>query len=223
MPDSQLPPKSMTPPSEISDPLVSEPASSGSLVGRLLNVFAAPGEAFDQIKHAPVNHANWLAPAILFILASWLGGWLILSQDSIQQQLREVTDKALDRQTSHMSQSQAEQTRQVAEKYGSIGRTITAAVGPVVTGFGVPVGWGFFLWLVAMFALKIKVPYMKFVELVGLGATISVLEAIARNLLIVVTGNLWSSVGPVLLIKGFDPENTVHSLLALLNLMTFWI
>ena len=41
------------------------PAAPMSLAARLLNVVAAPGEAFDDIKHKPVNHANWAVPATL--------------------------------------------------------------------------------------------------------------------------------------------------------------
>ncbi len=64
---------------------------------------------------------------------------------------------------------------------------------------------------------------MKAVEVVGLANMINVLDVIVRTLLIVGLGNLYASVSPVLLVKDFDPQNTVHSLLAILNVMTFWL
>ena len=51
---------------------------------------------------------------------------------------------------------------------------------------------------------------------------IGVLDAIVRTLMIVALGNLFANPGPVLLVKDFDSANTVHSILATLNLMTFW-
>jgi hypothetical protein len=64
---------------------------------------------------------------------------------------------------------------------------------------------------------------MKAVEIVGLANMVSVLEVIVKTLLIVGLGNLYASTSLVLLVKEFDPQNTVHSLLALVNVMTFWL
>ena len=52
---------------------------------------------------------------------------------------------------------------------------------------------------------------------------ISVLEAIVRTLLILVTGNMFASLSPMLLIKDFDAQNTLHSLALLVNPLVFWL
>ena len=36
-------------------------------------------------------------------------------------------------------------------------------------------------------------------------------------------GNLYAAPGLMLLVKDFDPQNTVHALLAIVNVMTFWV
>ena len=64
---------------------------------------------------------------------------------------------------------------------------------------------------------------MKAVEVVGLANMVSVLDVIVRTLLIVGLGNLYAAPSLMLLVKEFDPQNTVHSLLALVNVMTFWL
>jgi VIT1/CCC1 family predicted Fe2+/Mn2+ transporter len=64
---------------------------------------------------------------------------------------------------------------------------------------------------------------MKAVEVVGLANMVSVLEVIVKTLLIVGLGNLYATPSLVLLVKDFDPQNTVHSLLAIVNVMTFWL
>jgi len=64
---------------------------------------------------------------------------------------------------------------------------------------------------------------MKAVEVVGLANMIEVLEAIVKTLLIVGEGSLYASPGLMLLVKDFDPQNTAHALLAIVNVMTFWV
>ncbi len=196
-----------------------------SLGARLFNVLATPGEVFEQIKETPVSAANWVTPALILIVVSWLGAWLVFSQDFVQQQLREITDRAVEKQVAkqHMSEQQAEQARMVAAKFGSIGTKITAYAAPVFMGLLIPFWWGLILWLIGTQALKAQFSYMKGVELAGLCAVIGVLDAIVRTLLIMITGNLFASASPALLIKEFDPQNPVHGVLAIFNLMTFWV
>jgi hypothetical protein len=52
---------------------------------------------------------------------------------------------------------------------------------------------------------------------------VSVLDVIVRTLLIVGFGNLYASPGPALLVKQFDPQNPVHSVLGALSVMTLWL
>ena len=195
------------------------------LAGRLLNVFAAPGEVFDEIKTTPHRAANWLTPAILLIVLSWLSAWLIFSQGSIRQQISEMSNKAIDRQVEkgRLSSAQAEQARTVAEKFGSVGYKIGAFVVPVLVAFATPFWGGLILWLVGSFALKGHFPYLKAVEVAGLANMILVLDVIVRTLLIIITGNLFASLSLTLALKEFDPQNALHSLLAMVNVMVFWL
>jgi hypothetical protein len=52
---------------------------------------------------------------------------------------------------------------------------------------------------------------------------ILVLDAVVRTLLILVTGNLFASPSLALAIKEFDPQNPVHTLLSLVNVMVIWV
>jgi hypothetical protein len=72
-------------------------------------------------------------------------------------------------------------------------------------------------------ALKAEFPYMKAVEFVGLGNMVGVLAAIVETLLRVGLGDYFASPGLMFLVKNFDPQNPVHSLLAVVNVMTFWL
>jgi hypothetical protein len=196
-----------------------------SLASRLLNVFATPGDVFQEVKTASVSTANWLMPAVIFILVSWVGAWLALSQDSIRHQLSEMTDRAIQKQAErgHMSEKDADQLREATAKWGTIGHALTAAAVPVLVGLSSPFVWGLFLWVVGTKALKAEFPYMKAVEFVGLGNMVGVLAAIVETLLRVGLGDYFASPGLMFLVKNFDPQNPVHSLLAVVNVMTFWL
>jgi hypothetical protein len=196
-----------------------------SLGARLLNVLAAPGEVFEAIKSAKASAANWVVPALLLIAVSWLGAWLVFSQDSIKQQLKEITDQAIEKQIQkqHMSEQQAEQARAVGAKFGSIGPIAGAVVAPVFAGFLTPFWWGLLLWLIGTKALKGNFPYMKGVELAGLAGMVGVLDAIVRILLILIMGNLFASPSLALFVNQFNPQNPMHGLLAVLSIMTFWV
>ena len=201
------------------------PPPTMSLGGRLFNVFATPGDVFQEVKSASDSTANWLVPALILIAVSWVAAWLIFSQDSIKHQLSDITDRAIQKQVekSHMSEQQAEQARAMGEKWAGISSKIGAALVPVLAGFITPFFWGLILWLVGAKVFKGDFPYMKAVEVVGLANMISVLDVIVKTLLIVGLGNLYASPSLVLLVKDFDPQNPAHTLLGLVNVMTFWV
>jgi len=204
---------------------VEPPAIPMSLTGRLMNVFAAPGEVFSEIKTVPPQVANWLTPAILLIVVSWVSAWLIFSQASVQQQISDISNKAIDKQVEKgkLSGAQAEQARAAAEKFGSIGYKIGAAVVPVLTAFATPFWGGLILWLVGSFALKAPFPYLKAVEIAGLANMILVLDVVVRTMLILITGNLFATLSLSLAIKDFDPQNSFHSMLTMMNVMAIWL
>lgn len=196
-----------------------------SLGGRLLNVFATPGDVFQEVKAAPVSTANWVVPALILIVVSWVASWLIFSQPAINHQLSEITEQAIQKQVDqrHMSEQDAERARAMGEKWAGISAKIAAVLTPVFVGFVVPFLWGLFVWLVGAKLLKGNFPYMKAVEVIGLANMICVLDAILRTLLIVGLGNLYAAPSLAMLVREFDPQNLAHSALALVNVMTFWL
>jgi hypothetical protein len=159
------------------------------------------------------------------MVLSWLSAGLIFSQPAIRQQISELTTKAIDRQVEKgkISSAQAESARATAEKFGGLGYEISAGVGPVFAAFALPFWGGLILWLVGSFALKGPFPYMKAVEVAGLSNMILALSVIVKTLLILITGNLFASPSLAFMVKNFDPQNSVHSLLARMNVVVFWL
>lgn len=192
-----------------------------SAFARLLNLFAIPGDVFDDVRISPPAAINWVLPALLFVAVGWVSAWLIFSQESIQQQLRETNDRFIQKLVDKgaLTEQQAEQSR----ARGDLSTKISPYIVPVFGGFVTPFGWGFLLWMIGTKVFKSSFPFMKAVEVAGLANAISVLETVVKTLLIVGLGNLFASPSPALLLKDFDPQKPSHSLLAVANVMTFWV
>jgi hypothetical protein len=192
-----------------------------SLAARMMNIFAAPGEVFDDIKTSPASTSNWLVPAIVLVVIGWICSGIVLSQDAFRHQISELVEKQVEKQIekTHMPEQQADMARNI----GEISWKVQVAVGPALVAFVTPFIWGLFLWLVGRKAFKAHLPYMKAVEIVGLASTIGILEGVVKTLLIFVTGTIMASTSLAIFVKDFNPQNPGHAVIAALNVMTFWV
>src|SRR5262249_38499888 len=164
-------------------------------------------------KRGPLAPSNWVVPGLLFVLVGFVGALLLFSQPAIRQQLTELTDKQLQKQIerAHLPPDKAEQMRSITEMF----QKVAILLGPIVPAFVFIWLWGLIIWVVGKYIMHGDLGYMKAVEMIGLSNMIAVLGAVVRILLIVLTGNLFASASLALLVKNFDPQNTVHSLLGL--------
>src|SRR5262245_56352727 len=95
---------------------------TSSLFSRLMNIFAAPGEVYEEVKNGPARTGNWLAPTLTLIVVSWIGVEIIFSQDAIKQQLNDLQAREVEKQIEKgkFTKAQAEQARAAAERFGGI-------------------------------------------------------------------------------------------------------
>ena len=195
---------------------------STTLGARLLNIFAAPGDVFEELKSSPPSVANWLVPALILMLVGMLSSVVMFSQPSIAQSIHEQQQKVFEKQVSSgkMTQQQADQAMAMAEKFSGPG---IGCVSAATTSFIMPFWSAFVLWLIARFYLKVPLPFLKVLEVAGLTLMIVALAVVVKTLLVVVTGNLYAAPSLILLVKHFDPRNPVHSILAMFDVLTFWL
>ena len=194
-----------------------------SLSARLFNIFATPGDVFEEVKAAPPSTANWLVPALLAAVVGVISVLVMFSQDTVWHQIREQREKAMEKSLEKLPKEQRERAMEMAEKFS------TPTIFKVVGSFGAVAGafgWLFFLalvmWLLGTKVFKHDFPFMKAAEVCGLSLMISMLGGIISVLLVVVTGNMLITPGPALLIGEFDAENKIHLGLAAVNVMTLW-
>jgi hypothetical protein len=196
-----------------------------SVASRLVNVFAAPGEVFDEVKSSRSTPANWLVPVLLASLISAISAIIIFSQPAIIQQMREQQAKAMDQQVKagKMTQAQADQALAIAEKFtGPSMMKIFGSVGAVVVSFIRLFWWALILWLLGRWFLKSRVPYSKMIEVAGLTMMISALGALVSVLLIVNVGRMSATPSLALFKSDFDFTRKTHLLLGIVNPFSFW-
>lgn len=169
----------------------------------------------------PLCAANWLVPALLMVLAGCIGAWLVSSQPAIQQQMRELQDKVLDKmvEKGRLNKEQADKQREA----GAVGRNIGAYAGQVFMAFAVPFWWGLLVWLLGTKLFRGNFPFMKAVEVVGLGNAIAILGSVVTTLLMVSLGSMNATPSPALFVKDYDPQKTSQALLQIPNVITLWV
>jgi hypothetical protein len=196
-----------------------------SLAGRLLNVFAAPGEVFDEIKTTPHRAANWLVPVLISAIVGILSVIIMFSQPAIIQQIREQQTKVFEDQVSagKLTRAQADQTEAMVEKFsGPATMMISGSIGTVCSSFIRVFWWAFVLWLLGLIFLKTKFDYLKMVEAAGLATMITILGTIVTLLLTVILGKM-TTPSLALLLDHFDSKNGLHLALAAVNLFALWM
>src|SRR5438477_11365469 len=171
------------------------PPPPTSLAARLLNIFATPGDVFDEVKSSPPTASNWLVPTFLSSVIGAVAAILIFSQPTIVQQLHEQQTKAIDQQVKagKMSQTDADKALPMIEKFtGPSMLKIFGTVGAVVGSFARLFWWALILWLAGKLFLKVEFPYLKAAEVAGLATMISLLGGIVALLLTEYMGKLFS-------------------------------
>ncbi len=201
------------------------PVPPTSLISRLFNIFATPGEVFEEMKASPVAFTNWLVPLAILCVAAIISTIAIFSQPAVVHQMREQQDKVFEQQIAKgkMSQQQADQIRAMAEKFSSPAFLMISGIMARVIGYTV---WLFMaamgVWIFATYVFKAPCDYLKAVEITAMCCMIDVVGVVIVTLLIIAKGSVQVSLTPVLFMTHFDPSNLNHALLSLLNVTTLW-
>ena len=214
-----------TPPS-VEMPPLPPAAPSSSLVSRLLNIFASPGEVFAEVKASPLSQANWLVPTVLLAVAGVLSALIISAQPAIKRQKQAMGEAVIQKMvdSGKMPKEAAEKAMNSPDAGSGIKTVLEAAMAPV--GIFISLFWSaLIVWLGGLvLGAGGRFGYMRAVEIVGLASMIGLLGLVVRTLLVVTTGNMFAGVTPGLLVKDFDPmNNTVHGVLSVLDLIGFWV
>lgn len=200
-------------------------APAMSLGGRLTNIFASPGEVFDQVKTGPPSHANWLVPLLLGYVMIIVHIMVAFSQPAVIQGVRDQQGKKFEEMVAEgkMTQEQAEGAMQQVERFTTpTVLKISGSIGGIIAGTAWFFVLGLFLWLLSSKIFGASTTYFQILEVSGLASMITLLGVVVSIFLVIATGSMFTNIGPVLLIKEFDPANQMHLALSSINLITLW-
>jgi hypothetical protein len=201
-----------------------EPAPASSLGARLFNVYAAPGEVFDELGSRPPATANWLVPMLLLMVVSAVGAWLVFSQPAFQQQQDEAQAKFVQRLVEKGKvPPEAVAAQDTQGPRSSLKYTLGPVAGAIVTSVAAPFWGALLLWIIGAKLLKGGFSYLKALEAAGLACMIDVLGALVKTLLILATANLYASASPILGLREVDWFKPAHLALASLDLFALWL
>ncbi len=206
-------------------PTEQEQRPASSLARRLLNVFAAPGDVFEEVRTGKPSTANWLVPLLLACVVGVSYAFVVFSQESILQSMREAQEKAMQKRVDagKMTREQADQALSVTERFtGPTMMKIFGSVGAVIANVAMLFLVALIVWLLGKWVFKSTFSYPKAMEVAALAGMINVLGGIVAMLLAVVMGNIAMTPGPVLLVHEFDPANRLHLFLGQLNVFMLW-
>ena len=191
-----------------------------SLAARLLNVFAIPGEVFAGVKAGHPSIANWLVPAILSAVVATIAAVVVLSQPSIQQQLHDQQSALMAKQVKAgtLNQSQADRMLALAEK----ATVPVAAALTVFATFARVFWWALVLKLLSQMFLRMRLEYLKLLEVAGLATMISVLGTIVTLLLTVKLG-AFGKPGFGLVISDFENARKSTAVLGAASAFSIWL
>jgi hypothetical protein len=201
-----------------------------SFTDAMVNVFASPGEVFENVRQTPVTHKTWVVPTVLLVIIGALLAFVIMSNPAVSEQYRQQSkaqmEKQFDKQVQEgkMTQEQADRARAQAEQFSTptmmiIWGLVVAVIGPFVILFFL----GLVYWLLGKTVMKATTPFFKTVEVVGLTFYINILESIVTVILIFGLGNAFATPSLALFIPNFSPDNRLDMLAGSANIFTFWI
>jgi hypothetical protein len=200
-----------------------------SLGDRFVNLFASPGELFQNVRTSPPTHTNWILPLVLLVVVTIAMTQVLLHNPSLVDQLttmmRDGMKKGVEQaiRDGKITEEQAEAQFEMFRP-GSMLFLISSTVGPILWSLVRLFALGLLFWLVGRSAMNAAgTPYMKVVEVVGLTLLISALESIVTTMLMVGLDSIHATPSLALAVSGFDPMNTVHAALAKVNVFTLWI
>lgn len=149
-----------------------------SLAARLLNVFAIPRATFEDVRVSRHSIGTWILPLLLAWVVGTATVWLTFCQPGVLQDFRRNSEERIQRLVAEkkMTQSNADKNLKFANSlsHPQVARSLFSAAAAVISALRV-FGWAFLLWLLATLFLKVRLDFLKALEVAGLASMITVL------------------------------------------------
>jgi hypothetical protein len=175
---------------------------------KLLDMFASPGDVFEEVVASPPCIANWLVPTLLAALT----GLILLSVTG--NQAHTATGISQMAEAGKLSPRPAEAMPFNAQGASSLINCLGVFAGTFWSAF--------LLWLIGFALLKTRFSYLKALEVVALTSVITTLGAIITALLVANAGDALARPALSLFARNLAPDNHLFLALDTLNVFHLW-
>ena len=179
------------PPVLESNPAPAPPRPGTSLLARLLNVLAIPGQVFEEVRATRHSVWNWLVPVPVYAVSLALFTVVFFSIPTIQKMWTEQQAKMRQTQASSLADAVKAGTVKQADADQTVGamdsllRPRVVKTAAMAGGFCFGVArvcwWAFVLWLLARAVLKVPIPFGKALEVAGLASVVALTVNFAKT------------------------------------------
>ena len=196
-----------------------------SFTETLTNIFASPGELFDNVRLTGTRIANWLVPLIVFVAVIILMNQIVIHNTSLADQLGAAIKKSMSQQvqSGKMTQEQMDQVYDTYARPGSTMSTIFTVGGVIIVMPIILLLVSLVYWLVGKSTMHATAPYEKVLEVAGLILYIGVLETLITTVMMFAMDSIHATPSLALFVSNFDPDNKLDVLLSKINVFTFWV
>ena len=202
-----------------------QPLSPAPSIGStIVNVFAAPADAFTNLNATESKPSLWILPLLVSIAAVLMMIIVGFTNQSLKSQRLEATRTTLEQRVidNKMTQEQLDQTMDGMEKGGGIVLAIQIVVVAIIFSIVFFLS-ALLLWLGSKTILKLPVGYGKILELSGIATWIGVLGIFFQTLMMIGLDSIYAQPNPAIFFyQNFDITNSTHKALATINFFGIW-
>src|SRR5512140_1295873 len=202
-----------------------------SFTEKIVNIFAAPGELFEDVRLTGKTPSNWIIPVAIMIVVAIAMQQLIMSNPSLLDQTKAMITKATNEsfdkavREGKMTPEQAEQQREQTANFTN--PTSGFAIAMRIAGTIITLPLMLFLislvyWLLGKTAMRASAPYMTVVEVVGLVLLIAAVESIVTTVMAIGMDSIHAGPHLAVFVPNIDMTNKLHAALAKVNIFTIW-
>lgn len=220
------------PPVLESKPAPAPPPPGTSLLARLLNVLAIPGQVFEEVRATRHSVWNWLVPLPLYAVSLALFTLVFFSIPTVQKTWTELALKKRTAEASSLADAVKSGTLKQDEADKALASMDWLSRPKVVKSFVTTAGffyglcrvfwWAGVLWFLARAVIKQPIHYGKALEVVGLASVVAVIGNLAVVALTVDFGKTFAD-GFALTVSDFTSPNHQTLVAVAQNALNFWL
>jgi hypothetical protein len=196
-----------------------------SLGTRIMNVFSAPAELFNEVATTPVQKSSWVVPFILSLVLVLVFTYALFTNDTLRNQIYDIQLEGMQQavESGRMTQAQLERADEQIRQSGAGLFLLIGGGSRVVVLAMMFFGMALALWLAAKLGLKSTAGYAKLLEVTGLVSWIGILGALVTLLLMYALDSLFASPSAALaILESYERQNKLHAVLSHVNIFSIW-